>query len=213
MSRAGFTPHDYRRTSRAGGGAHRWKAPRAGLRMEHSRDGQGHRVQSHDHQAASGKLLACSRIAARASNFLRIRCWCRKCAISWACTSIHRNTRWCCAWMKSRRFSAGSHGAIATDEARASRTAHATITSVMAPPRCLSALDVKSGKVIGQTYHRHRSLEFRKFLDRVDASVPPDQEAHIIMGQLQHAQNTAHPRVVRQTPTLHVHYTPTMVLG
>ena len=44
-----------------------------------------------------------------------------------------------------------------------------------------AALDVKSGKVIGQTYHRHRSLEFRKFLDRVDASVPPNQEVHIIM--------------------------------
>jgi len=36
-----------------------------------------------------------------------------------------------------------------------------------------AALDVKSGKVMGQTHHRHRSIEFRKFLDRIDASVPP----------------------------------------
>jgi transposase len=44
-----------------------------------------------------------------------------------------------------------------------------------------AALDVKSGKVLGQTHHRHRSIEFRKFLDRIDASVPPDQGVHIIM--------------------------------
>jgi len=30
--------------------------------------------------------MTISRIAARASSFLQIRCWCRKCAISWACT-------------------------------------------------------------------------------------------------------------------------------
>src|SRR5204863_8646730 len=36
-----------------------------------------------------------------------------------------------------------------------------------------AALDTKSGNVIGQTHRRHRSLEFRKFLDRIDASVPP----------------------------------------
>ena len=44
-----------------------------------------------------------------------------------------------------------------------------------------AALDVKSGKVLGQTHHRHRSIEFRKFLDRIAASVPPDQQVHIIM--------------------------------
>jgi hypothetical protein len=45
----------------------------------------------------------------------------------------------------------------------------------------LAALDAQSGKVIGQTHRRHRSIEFRKFLDRIDASVPPDQEVHIVM--------------------------------
>src|SRR3974390_929554 len=30
-----------------------------------------------------------------------------------------------------------------------------------------AALDVQSGKVMGQTHHRHRSIEFRKFLDRI----------------------------------------------
>jgi hypothetical protein len=35
-----------------------------------------------------------------------------------------------------------------------------------------AALDTKSGQVIGETHARHRSVEFRKFLDRIDASVP-----------------------------------------
>jgi hypothetical protein len=35
-----------------------------------------------------------------------------------------------------------------------------------------AALDAKTGKVIAETHRRHRSLEFRKFLDRIDASVP-----------------------------------------
>ena len=43
-----------------------------------------------------------------------------------------------------------------------------------------AALDAKTGKVIGQTHRRHRSIEFRQFLDRIDASVPPDREVHII---------------------------------
>ena len=37
-----------------------------------------------------------------------------------------------------------------------------------------AALDVKTGTVLGQTHRRHRAVEFRKFLDRIDASVPAD---------------------------------------
>src|SRR5271165_7169940 len=44
-----------------------------------------------------------------------------------------------------------------------------------------AALDTKSGNVIGQTHRRHRSIEFRKFLDRMDASLPPDLEVHLIL--------------------------------
>ncbi|HKZ02779.1 MAG TPA: hypothetical protein VJ180_11090 [Pyrinomonadaceae bacterium] len=35
-----------------------------------------------------------------------------------------------------------------------------------------NALDTKSGKIIGQLHRRHRALEFRKFLDKIDAAVP-----------------------------------------
>ena len=43
-----------------------------------------------------------------------------------------------------------------------------------------AALDVKTGTVIGETRRRHRSVGFRKFLDRLDASMPADFDVHII---------------------------------
>ena len=41
---------------------------------------------------------------ARPSSCPPIRSSSRKCATSSGCTSTRRTTRWCCAWMKSRRF-------------------------------------------------------------------------------------------------------------
>ena len=35
-----------------------------------------------------------------------------------------------------------------------------------------AALDVATGKVIGGCHRRHRAVEFRKFLDTIDANVP-----------------------------------------
>jgi hypothetical protein len=35
-----------------------------------------------------------------------------------------------------------------------------------------AALDIKSGELIGQTQRRHRSVEFRKFLDTIEQNVP-----------------------------------------
>src|SRR3954468_13571225 len=39
-----------------------------------------------------------------------------------------------------------------------------------------AALDVASGKVIGELHRRHRSTEFRKFLGHINAEVPADLE-------------------------------------
>jgi hypothetical protein len=44
-----------------------------------------------------------------------------------------------------------------------------------------AALDVATGKVIGQCHRRHRHQEFLKFLERVDAQLPPDRDVHVIM--------------------------------
>jgi transposase len=44
-----------------------------------------------------------------------------------------------------------------------------------------AALDVKAGTVIGEVHGRHRSVEFRHFLDTVDANTPPELDLHLIL--------------------------------
>lgn len=42
-----------------------------------------------------------------------------------------------------------------------------------------AALDTKTGKVIGQTQQRHRSAEFRRFLDTIEQNVPAKLDVHL----------------------------------
>lgn len=44
-----------------------------------------------------------------------------------------------------------------------------------------AALDIATGRVIGKCYARHRSAEFRRFLDRVESAVPDDLDVHVVM--------------------------------
>ncbi len=44
-----------------------------------------------------------------------------------------------------------------------------------------AALDVASGKVIGETHRRHRSVEFKRFLERIDREVPADLAIHLVL--------------------------------
>ncbi len=72
-----------------------------------------------------------------------------------------------------------------------------------------AALDAKTGKVIGETHRRHRSIEFRKFLDRIDASVPPKLDVHIIMDNYGTHKTPRIRAWFAQRPRFHVHFTPT----
>jgi transposase len=44
-----------------------------------------------------------------------------------------------------------------------------------------AALELKTSRAIGQLHRRHRSLEFRKFLDVIEAHVPTGPDVHIIL--------------------------------
>ncbi len=70
-----------------------------------------------------------------------------------------------------------------------------------------AALDARTGKVIGQTQQRHRSSEFRNFLDTIEKNVPTDLDVHLIPGQLRHSQDAEDPQLARQAtplpPALH----------
>ena len=72
-----------------------------------------------------------------------------------------------------------------------------------------AALDVATGKVIGHCHRRHRHQEFLKFLDRVDAQLPPTGDVHVITDN--YGTHKA-PKVARwfaRHPRYHLHFTPT----
>jgi transposase len=72
-----------------------------------------------------------------------------------------------------------------------------------------AALDVKTGKVLGETKARHRAVEFRKFLDVIEAAVPADLDVHLILDNY----GTHKAPLVRhwfaKRPRYHLHFTPT----
>jgi len=71
-----------------------------------------------------------------------------------------------------------------------------------------AALEVKSGKIIGQCHHRHRALEFRKFLDTVEAAVPRDLDIHLILDNYATHKTPVIRRWLTKRPRFHLHFTP-----
>ena len=72
-----------------------------------------------------------------------------------------------------------------------------------------AALDVTTGKVIGSCQRRHRSVEFRKFLNKIDDSVPPDLDVHIILDNSSTHKTALIQRWLVKRPRYHLHFTPT----
>jgi transposase len=72
-----------------------------------------------------------------------------------------------------------------------------------------AALDVKTGRVIGQCHRRHRAIEFRKFLDVIDATVEADLDVHLILDNSSTHKTPAIHRWLAKRPRYHLHFTPT----
>lgn len=72
-----------------------------------------------------------------------------------------------------------------------------------------AALDVATGKVIGQLKRRHRSVEFVQFLKTIDAVVPGEQEVHLIMDNYGTHKTEKVRAWLAARPRYHVHFTPT----
>jgi len=72
-----------------------------------------------------------------------------------------------------------------------------------------AALDVKSGKVIGECHRRHRAREFRKFLGTIDASVPARLDVHLILDNYGTHKTPSIRRWLVRHPRFHLHFTPT----
>jgi transposase len=72
-----------------------------------------------------------------------------------------------------------------------------------------AALELKTNKVIAQLKRRHRSLEFRQFLDVIEEQVPAGFEVHIIMDNYGTHKTALIRKWFAQRPRFHMHYTPT----
>jgi transposase len=72
-----------------------------------------------------------------------------------------------------------------------------------------AALDLATGKVIGELHRRHRSDEFLKFLRTIDNSVPGKLDIHLVMDNYgTHKTPTVKAWFARH-PRFHLHFTPT----
>lgn len=72
-----------------------------------------------------------------------------------------------------------------------------------------AALNVKTSALITQFHQRHRSTEFRQFLDAVDAAVPRHLDVHLIMDNYGTHKTPLIRNWFAKRPRVHVHFTPT----
>jgi len=72
-----------------------------------------------------------------------------------------------------------------------------------------AALDIATGRVIGKCYPRHRAIEFRKFLDEIEAAVPADLDVHLIIDNYATHKTPLIRNWFVRRPRWHVHLTPT----
>jgi transposase len=72
-----------------------------------------------------------------------------------------------------------------------------------------AALEVASGKVISQMTPRHRAIEFKQFLARIDQAVPGELDVHLIVDNSSTHKTPAIQRWLVAHPRFQVHFTPT----
>lgn len=72
-----------------------------------------------------------------------------------------------------------------------------------------AALDTKTGKIIGQNQQRHRSQEFRNFLDTIENNVPEELDVHLILDNYGTHKTKLIQNWLAKRPRFHVHFTPT----
>ncbi len=72
-----------------------------------------------------------------------------------------------------------------------------------------AALDLTTGKVIGALHGRHRAIEFKKFLQRIDAEVPAEFDVHLVLDNSSTHKTPAIQRWLLAHPRFTLHFTPT----
>jgi transposase len=72
-----------------------------------------------------------------------------------------------------------------------------------------AALELKTSRVIGQLRRRHRSVEFRRFLDVIADQVPAGLEVHLILDNYGTHKTAIIRTWLAKRPRFHVQFTPT----
>jgi len=72
-----------------------------------------------------------------------------------------------------------------------------------------AALDIATGKVIGQCHRQHRHQEFLAFLKCIDREVPADLEIHLVLDNYATHKTPKVAAWFKKHPRYHLHFTPT----
>jgi transposase len=72
-----------------------------------------------------------------------------------------------------------------------------------------AAFDTADGTVISSLHRRHRTIEFKKFLAKIDAEIPAHLDVHLICDNYGTHKSPAIKKWLTAHPRFHVHYTPT----
>lgn len=72
-----------------------------------------------------------------------------------------------------------------------------------------AAFNIADGTVIGATHRQHRAVEYRKFLKRIDETVPEGLDVHVVCDNYGTHKTPATRAWLDKHPRFHVHFTPT----
>lgn len=72
-----------------------------------------------------------------------------------------------------------------------------------------AALDIATGKVIGQTQRKHRHQEFLRFLRTIDAATPAELDLHLVLDNYATHKTPAIQQWLLKHPRFQLHFTPT----
>jgi len=72
-----------------------------------------------------------------------------------------------------------------------------------------AALNTADGTVISSLHRRHRAVEFRKFLTKIDAEVPQHLEVHLVCDNYGTHKSPTIITWLERHPRFHMHFTPT----
>ncbi len=72
-----------------------------------------------------------------------------------------------------------------------------------------AAMNVADGTVIASTHRRHRAVEFKKFLQKIDQQVPEHLDVHVVCDNYGTHKSPTVTTWLGKHPRFHMHFTPT----